>query len=92
MCCHFHLEVNFTAVLRTGKKKVTLFVVIAYFIDADFKTSIKKSLCKINTKCSLTIIMYTSVHHNMNLQDDLSVTKFIIHFHRKLHFKTDGIV
>lgn len=92
MCCHFHLEVNFTAVLRTEKKKVTLFVVTVYFIYANFKTFIKKNLHKTNMECSLTITVHTLVHHNINLQDVLSVTKLIIHFHRKCYFKTDGIV
>lgn len=83
---------NFTAVLRTEKKNVTLFVVTAYFIHANFKTFIKKNLCKTNMECSLTITVHTLVHHNMNLQGDLSVVKFIMHFDRKLYFKTDGIV
>lgn len=36
-------------------------------------------------ECDLTITMHTLVHHDVNLQDDLSVTKFAVYFHRK-HF------
>lgn len=38
-------------------------------------------------ECDLTITMHTSVHCNMNLQDDLSVTKFSVYFHRKRFLK-----
>lgn len=45
-------------------------------------------------ECDLTITMHILMHHNVNLQDDLSVTKFAMYFHRKLFLKkkTDGIV
>lgn len=36
---------------------------------------------------SLTTTTHALVHNNTNLQDDLSVTKLITHFHKKLYFK-----